>query len=100
MITCAPFTPKRLTLPKPLILKHELNQGLLEVMGGRVDRVTTEKLTRRGIRRAGLAAVGDAEEGAGMDSDFTYAAMSQICVGPKTNCHDGMPFGRPCAIDS
>ena len=34
MITCSPRTPKRLTPPKPLILKPELNQGLLEVMGG------------------------------------------------------------------
>jgi hypothetical protein len=31
------------------------------------------------------AAVGNAEEGAGTDSDFAYAAKSQICVGPNTN---------------
>ena len=45
-------------------------------------------------------AVADAEAGAGADSDFTYAARSHICIGPKTNCQDGMPFGRPCAMDS
>src|SRR5271154_3072675 len=53
-----------------------------------------------GLTLVSGAAVCDAAEGAGTDSDFAYAARSQICVGPKTNCQDGMPFGRPCAMDS
>jgi hypothetical protein len=38
MITSSPSIPRRLTPPKPLILRPELNQGLLEVMGGGVRR--------------------------------------------------------------
>src|SRR6202034_1831225 len=38
--------------------------------------------------------------GAGVALDFTYAASSHICWGCKTSCQDGMPFGRPCAMDA
>src|SRR5450755_4367492 len=40
----------------------------------------------------------DAEVGAA--SDFTYAASSHICWGCKLSCQDGMPFGRPCAMEA
>src|SRR3984885_3697295 len=53
-----------------------------------------------GLTLVSGAAVCDAAKGAGTDSDFAYAARSHICVGPNTNCQDGMPFGRPCAMDS